>query len=368
MSRRDHYEVLEVDRSAGQEDIKRAYRRLARRWHPDANPDDPGAEARFKEIALAYEVLGDPERRASYDRFGHDGPGGGAGPFGADLGDLFEHLFGGGMFGGGGRASGPPRGVDLEAELVLTLEEAVFGTEKPVTVRTAVPCDTCEATGAAPGTSASRCDDCGGSGQVRRVRQSILGQVVTTGACSRCGGQGTVIERPCPDCRGEGRNIEDRTYTMEVPPGVDTGTTLRLTGRGAVGPRSGPAGDLYVQIRVQPHDRFERHGRDLLHRLRLSPAQAALGVELPLETLDGTESVSVPRGTQHGALLRLRGLGAPSPERRARGDLVIEINIAIPTELSHDEEDLLRKLAHLRGEPVAEPSHGFLSKLKSAFK
>ena len=372
MTQRDYYEVLEVDRSASADDLKRSYRRLARQWHPDANPDDPEAEARFKELAVAYETLSDPERRRRYDMFGPEGAAAAAGgdPFGGGgFGGLFDTLFGEAFFGGGGRGqSGPPRGVDLEAQVDLTLEQAVFGTEAPVVVRTAIACDTCEATGADPGSHASTCPECGGSGQVRRVRQSLLGQMVTAGPCPRCGAVGTVIDDPCPDCRGEGRRIEERTYTMDVPPGVDTGTTLRLTGRGAVGPRGGPAGDLYVHIRVQPHERFERHGRDLLHHLHVSYVQAALGVEIELETLDGPRALDVPAGTQPGTLLRLRGLGAPRPEGRSRGDLVVEVVVDVPTHLGDEEEELLRQLATLRGDAVAEPDPGFFSRLKSAFK
>jgi len=369
----DYYELLGVSRSATTEEIKRAYRRLARQLHPDANPDDPEAEARFKEVAVAYETLSDPERRRRYDLFGAEGAaaGAGPGPFGTGgLGDLFDMFFSGASpFGGGspGRA-GPPRGVDIEAVIELAFEEAVFGTEAPVTVRTAVPCGLCEATGAAPGSAPATCPDCGGAGQVRRVRQSILGQMVTASACARCGGTGQVIAQPCPACRGEGRVLEERTYTVEVPAGIDTGSTLRLAGRGAAGPRGGGLGDLYVHVRVRPHDRFERQGYDLIHELHLPITQAALGAELELETLDGVEPLVIAPGTQTGTVFRLRGRGVPHVEGRGRGDLLVRVVVDTPTDLAEEEIELLRRLAQLRGEEVAPSAGGFLARFRSAFK
>lgn len=370
----DPYEVLGVPRSASEEEIKRAYRKLARRYHPDANPDDPEAESRFKEIALAYEILSDPEKRAQYDRYGRVGSAAGAGagdPF-VNLGDIFEAFFGGSNpFGGGfggGRRPGPPAGADLEVVAQIDFEEAVFGTEATIEVRTAVACEACEATGAAPGTQPTTCPDCGGVGQVRTVRQSILGQMVTTGVCPRCAGLGEVIETPCPQCRGEGRRIEDKTYTVDIPAGVDTGRTLRLSGRGAVGPRGGAAGDLYVHIEVRSHERFERHGDDLVEELHLPFTQAALGVHLPYETLDGVEDLVIPPGTQTGRVFRLRGRGVPHLGSRGRGDLLVRVVVDTPERLSDDEEELLRRFAELRGEAVAPPDSGFLSKIRSAFK
>jgi molecular chaperone DnaJ len=364
----DYYRLLEVSRSATADEIKRAYRRKARELHPDANPGDPEAEAMFKQVAMAYETLSDPERRQRYDRFGPEGANQGGGPgFGGGLGDLFESFFGGNPF-GSGAAAGPPRGADLEVVLDLSFEEAVFGTEAPVTVRTAVPCDDCEATGAAPGTSATTCSECGGLGQVRRVRQSLLGQMVTAGACTRCGGAGTIIESPCPTCRGDGRTIEERTYTVDVPAGIDAGSTLRLTGRGAVGSRGGAIGDLYVHIRTRPHDRFVRHGYDLAHELHLSMTQAALGAHIVFETLDGTEDLVVPRGTQSSRIFRLRGRGVPHIEGRGRGDLLVQVVVDTPADLSDDDEALLRQFAELRGEEVAPSDTGFLAKIRSAFK
>lgn len=366
---RDHYEALGVSRQATADEIKRAYRRRAREVHPDANPGDTAAEAEFKEISRAYEILSDPERRQRYDMVGDegDGPTGGGSPFGAGgLGDIFESFFGGGF--GGGAPSGPPSGPDIETTITLAFEEAVFGTQAPVSVRTAIACEDCEGSGAAPGASAHTCPDCGGAGQVRRVRQSILGQMVTAGPCPRCNTLGTIVDEPCPSCSGEGRVVREQTYTVEIPAGIEDGRAVRLTGRGAVGPRGGRPGDLYIHVRVRAHERFERHGNDLLHDLHLSVAQAALGCHLDFETLDGSEDLVVERATQTGRLLRLRGRGVPHVEGRGRGDLVVRITVDTPTDLSAEEEDLLRRLAALRGEEVAPADEGFFSRIRSAFK
>jgi molecular chaperone DnaJ len=366
----DYYELLEVSRDASPEEIKRAFRRLARELHPDANPGDVEAEARFKEVALAYETLSDPDRRQRYDMFGPESPAGGMpGGFTGGLGDLFDAFFGGNPFGGGPAGPGAQnRGIDLEAVIDLSFEEAVFGTQAPVTVRTAVACDDCEATGAAPGTSPVTCPDCGGSGQVRRVRQSLLGQMVTASPCSRCGGLGTWVETPCPTCHGEGRRSDSLTYTVDVPAGIDAGSTLRLTGRGAVGPRGGGIGDLYVHVRVRPHDRFVRQGYDLGHELHLPMVQAALGVHLAFETLDGTEDLVIPRGTQTGRVFRLRGRGVPHVEGRGRGDLLVQVVVDTPTDLTDEQDELLRTFAESRGVEVGPTDSGLMSKIRSAFR
>jgi molecular chaperone DnaJ len=372
----DYYELLGVTRSASAEDIKRAYRRLARELHPDTNPD-PAATERFKEIAVAYETLRDPERRRRYDTFGAEGPGGGGSdPFGfgggAGVNDIFDAFFGGASPFGGGRArtrrAGPPPGADMELAVEIEFVEAVFGVTRDVTLRLPVGCDTCSATGAAAGTTAERCGECNGTGQVQRVRQSILGQMVTAGVCSRCGGLGEMIASPCPSCRGEGRRTEERTYTVEIPAGVDDGSTLRLTGRGAAGPRGGPAGDLYVHLRVRSHERFARSGSDLVEELHVPMTQAALGAHLAYETLDGVEDLVVPAGTQTGRVFRLRGRGVPHLDGRGRGDLLVRAVVDTPTDLSREEEELLRQVAEQRGEVVADAEGGIFSKIRSAFR
>ena len=371
----DYYELLGVRRDATQDDLKRAYRQRARELHPDTNPDDPEAEAKFKEITRAYETLSDPERRRRYDMFGEEGAAAnvGADPFNfaggfGNIGDIFDAFFGGSAGGGGGGRSGPPRGQDLEVVADVEFELAVFGGEQPVTVRTAVACETCQATGAAPGSSPQQCPQCGGSGQVRRVRQSILGQMVTAGACNQCGGMGQVIERPCPDCRGDGRMVLDKTYTVDVPAGVDTGSTLRLTGRGAAGLRGGGYGDLYVHVRVGSHARFQRQGDDLVHELHVPFTQALLGVQIPFETLDGAEDLVLPRGTQTGRVFRLKGRGVHHVNGRGRGDLLVQVVVDTAGELTREEEELVRQLAELRGDAVAPPDAGFFSRIRSAFK
>ncbi|MGD9703325.1 MAG: molecular chaperone DnaJ [Acidimicrobiia bacterium] len=373
----DFYELLGVERTASNEEIKRAYRKRARELHPDANPDDEHAEEQFKELARAYEVLSDPDQRVRYDRFGEPGlagAGGSSGDFfaggaGGGLGDLFDAFFGGqSPFGGGnGGPAGPPRGQDLEVVADLSFEQAVFGAALPVTIRTAVSCPDCGGSGAGSGTQPVTCADCNGSGQVRRVRQSLLGQMVTSGPCPRCSGLGQVIVTPCSTCRGEGRVVEERTLNVDVPAGVDNGSTLRLSGRGAVGPRRGPAGDLYVHLRVAPHERYQRVGSDLVTEVEVSIAQAALGTTFTLPTLDGDEELVVPAGTQPGREFVLRGRGVPHVQGRGRGDLRVVTSVEVPSKLTADESELLRRFAEARGESVNPPDKGLLSRIKSAF-
>ncbi len=374
----DYYALLGVTRDASAEELKKAYRKRARELHPDANPDDPAAAEKFKEVAQAYEVLSDQTTRARYDRFGEAGVGssaassGNAGDmFTSGLGDIFEAFFGGGggsPFGGRSGPSGPPRGQDLEVVAELEFEAAVFGSVLPVKVRTWVTCGDCSGSGAGMGTQPVTCVECSGTGQVRRVRQSLLGQMVTAGPCPRCGGAGHIIVTPCMSCNGDGRRIEEPTFSIDVPAGVDNGSTLRLSGKGAVGQRGGGAGDLYVHLKVRPHERFRREGDDLVARLPVSIAQASLGTHLRFETLDGTEDLVVPAGTQHGREFRLRGRGVPHVQGRGRGDLRVLVEVDVPTKLSKAEEDLLRRFAEERGETVGSPDQGLLGRIKSAFR
>jgi molecular chaperone DnaJ len=375
----DFYELLGVSRSASADEIKKAYRQRARELHPDANPDDADAEARFKEVARAYQVLSDDSQRARYDQFGEAGVGGagGAGPsaddlFGGGLGDIFETFFGGGgggsPFGGRQRGpSGPPRGQDVEVIVDVDFIQAVFGDQVDVELKLPVRCATCDGSGAGENTKPVRCSECDGSGQVQRVRQSLLGQMVTASPCPRCGGLGEVITTPCSSCRGEGRVTEDVSYKVDIPAGVDTGSTLRLTKRGASGPRGGAKGDLYVHLRVRPDDMYTRDGNNVVTEVSISIAQAALGTSMELETLDGTEDLIIPPGTQPGREFVLRQRGVPHLQGRGRGDLIARVRVDIPTKLSDDEIDLLRRYAQGRGESVGNGKEGLFSRIKSAF-
>lgn len=376
----DYYEILGVPRTASAAEIKAAYRRLAREYHPDANVggDDPAAE-RFKEVARAYQVLSDPASRQRYDQFGEAGVSGSGGPNlndmfgGGGLGDLFNAFFGGGgsPFGGGGadrRPSGPPRGQDIEVRETIDFEQAVFGGRIDVTLKLPQRCDDCDGSGAGAGTKPVTCVDCNGTGQVQRVRQSILGQMVTASPCGRCGGMGEVIATPCPTCRGEGRITAERTYPVDVPAGVDQGSTMRLGGRGAAGPRGGAPGDLYVHLDVRPHERIRREGNDLLIEVPLSIVQAALGTTLTVPTLDEDLELEIEPGTQPGTVITKRELGVPHLQGRGRGRLQLHLVVEVPKRLDDREQALLRELAEHRGEVVSPPPKGFLSKLKSALK
>ncbi len=368
----DYYEILGVSRNATDDEIKRAYRALARRYHPDSNPADPDAESHFKEINLAYETLRDPERRRRYDVFGEDGarasggqPAGGD-PFG--FGDLFGAFFGGDPF-GNARQAGPPRAPDAEAVIHLELAQAAFGTTATVDVRLPVTCSRCEGSGCEPGTHPARCDVCGGTGEVREVRRSVLGQIMTAAPCVACSATGSRIPSPCRDCRGDGRVRASRTIDVEVPAGVDDGQRLRLAGRGPAAPRGGTPGDLYVTVRVAPDERFERVGDDLVLTRRIAFTQAALGTRLDIETLDGHEELVVPPGTQPNHVFKLKGRGVHALRGRGRGDLLVRVEVEVPGALSGDEDELLRSFAALRGEEVAAPQErGVFSRLRSAFQ
>ncbi len=371
----DYYGLLGVSRNASSDELKKAYRKLARELHPDANPDNPVAAEKFKEVSKAYSVLSDDQQRARYDQFGEAGVGGGGQNIndmfnGGGLGDIFDAFFGGGgsPFGGGRRGpTGPPRGQDMEVAVAIGFEQAVFGDQIPVDLKLPQTCTNCSGSGAGEGTKPVTCSECSGSGQVRRVRQSVLGQMVSTSPCGRCGGLGEVIGSPCTTCHGQGRITADKSYTVDVPAGVVDGSTLRLTRRGAAGPRGGPPGDLYVHLRVKAHDRYRREDDDLITEVPISIAQAALGTKMVLVTLDGDEDLVVPAGTQPGHQFVLRGRGVPRLHGRGRGDLRAIVNVEVPTKLSADESQLLRTFAEGRGEVVGETSGGLFSKIKSAF-
>ncbi len=378
MTSTDLYAVLGVGRDATDEELKRAYRAKAREYHPDANQGDADDGDRFKEISLAYEVLKDPERRARYDRFGPEGVfgpgagGGGAGdPFAGGLGDLFDAFFngmGGAGVGGRGRRTGPTPGPDAELVLRLEFREAVFGIQRDVEVQTPVRCDSCEGTGAQPGTTPVRCPECQGAGELRRVRQSILGQVITAVPCPRCQGSGQAIEQPCPDCHGEGRRNERRTLTVDIPAGVDDGSTLRLAGHGPAGFRGGPNGALFVHVSVKPDDVFERSGVDLHADVHVPVTLAALGGSIGFDTLDDSRDLAIAAGTQSGAVIPLKGLGVPKLRGRGRGDLFVHVEVDTPTDIDVHQRELLVALASARGEDLGEAPHGegIFSKLRSA--
>jgi len=369
-SKRDYYEVLGVSRSATQEEIKKAYRRLARQYHPDVS-DVPNAEARFKEINEAYEVISDAEKRATYDRFGHVGPG--MGGFGFDFGfrnpfEIFEEVFGQGF---GFRTStrrGARRGPDLRYDLHLTFEEAVFGCEKEIKVTRHEICPECKGSKAEPGTSPVRCSECNGTGQVRRVQRSILGSFVSVITCPVCRGKGETIPIPCSRCSGEGRVYITRRLSVNIPPGVDHGTQIRLAGEGEMGERGGPPGNLYVVLDVEPHPTFQRRGDDILVELRINVAQAALGAEVKVPTLESEERITIPAGTRSGTVLRLRNKGVPHLRHDGRGDELVLVRVAIPTKLSREQKRLFQELGEtLEPETVWQEKHSFVDELRELF-
>lgn len=357
----DHYTVLGVSRNASQEEVKRAYRRLAREHHPDTNQGGASGD-RFKEITHAYEVLSDPDKRHRYDTFGDDRlADGGFGDFGG-LSDLFSTFFGGS---GQGAARDGGRGADLLAEVELTLEEAATGVEREVKISTLDECPECRGNGSAPGTWPSPCSDCGGTGQVQQVRRTIFGNVMTASTCRRCRGAGQVILDPCPRCAGRGRIAVDQTLTVSVPPGVEDGAQLRVTGRGEAGMRGGRKGDLYVAIRVAPHEVFRRSGEDLGCEVAIPMTVAALGGTVDIPTLDGHTTVEVAPGTQSGEVVKLPGKGMPRLGGRARGELVAWLRVVTPTELDDEQSELLGRFAKLRHEQAGGRS--LFGKIKEVF-
>jgi molecular chaperone DnaJ len=365
----DYYEVLGVSRDATPEDIKKAYRRLARQLHPDVNP---GEEERFKEVTQAYEVLSDPRKRELHDLGGDPFSTGGGFGSGFGFSDIMDAFFGGG---GGGRGPRPRhrRGQDALIRVDIDLAEATFGVARELQVDTAVTCPTCSGGGARPGTSPRVCDVCQGRGEVQQVTRSFLGQVMTSRPCAACQGFGSVIPDPCPECGGDGRVRARRSLTVKIPPGVDTGTRIQLTGEGEAGPGGGPAGDLFVEIVERPHALFRRQGDDLHCTVSVPMTAAALGTSVSLETLDGPRTVDLRPGTQSGQAVTMGDLGVTHLRSPGRGQLVVHVEVVTPTRLDADQEDLLRKLAAARGEDgpdvgvVNGQQHGFFNRLRDAF-
>ena len=366
----DYYELLEVERGADDAAIKSSYRKLAMRWHPDKNPGDAEAEARFKAISEAYDCLKDPQKRAAYDRFGHAAfqnggmGGGGGGPGGgfSDLGDIFETIFGS-AFGGGGRQQAR-RGADLRYDLEVSLEDAFHGKQAQIEIEVAAACEPCDGSGAEPGTGTRRCNLCGGHGQVRAQQ----GFFMVERTCPTCHGRGEVIEKPCRKCGGEGRVDQPQTLDVSIPPGVDTGTRIRLGGKGEAGPFGSPPGDLYIFVHVRRHAVFERDGTTLITRVPITFTTAALGGEIELPGIDGERhTVPIPAGIQSGKQLRRRGAGMPVLQGRGRGDLVMEITVETPTKLTAKQKELLRELQETETGEECPGSKGFFDKLKEAW-
>jgi molecular chaperone DnaJ len=367
----DFYELLEVERNADDKTIKSSFRRLAMRYHPDKNPGDESAEARFKQINAAYAVLSDAQKRAAYDRFGHaafqqGGPGGGGGFGGGaefgDLGDIFETIFGG-AFGGGGRQQAR-RGADLRYDMEITLEDAWHGKTNEISVEVSQKCEPCGGTGATPGTSVKRCNMCAGHGKVRAQQ----GFFMVERACPTCHGRGEVIESPCRTCRGEGRVDTPQRLEVQIPPGVDNGTRIRLAGKGEAGPNGAPPGDLYIFLHVKPHKVFERDGTTLMTRAPISFTTAALGGSIELPGLDGAKHViDIPAGIQSGKQLRKRGAGMPVLQGRGAGDLVIEIHVETPTKLSARQRELLREFQGSETGDESPQTKGFFDRIRDAW-
>jgi molecular chaperone DnaJ len=373
MSKRDYYEVLGVPRDADENTIKSAYRKLARQHHPDVNKASD-AEERFKEVNEAYEVLSDAEKRSAYDRFGHaaaqggfgqGAPGAGFGGFG-DIGSIFDEFLGG--FGGmRSGARGPERGADLRYDLQITFQEAVFGAEKEIEVPRLETCPTCQGSGAEPGTRPIRCPQCNGAGEVRRAQQTILGSFVTVTTCPRCNGEREIATTPCSNCRGQRRVQATRKLSVSIPAGVDDGMRVRLTGEGEAGERGGPTGSLYVVLHVKPHPIFQRAENDILLEFPINIVQAALGAEVEVPTLDGKTKLSIPAGTQHGAVFRLRGKGVPILRTNRRGDQLITARVVVPDKLNDKQRKLLKELGETLGlESLGKDNRGLFEKLLDA--
>jgi molecular chaperone DnaJ len=375
MAKRDYYEVLGIERGATDQDLKSAYRKLAKKYHPDANPGDGDAEKNFKEVNEAYEALKDPQKRAAYDQFGHaafDGMGGrGPGGFGPDfassMSDIFDDLFGefmGGRRGGGGRRTGRERGADLRYNMSITLNEAFQGKTAQIRVPTSVTCETCDGSGAKSGTSPTTCPTCSGAGKIRASQ----GFFTIERPCPTCHGRGEIIQNPCADCGGAGRITKERTLSVNIPPGVEDGTRIRLAGEGEAGLRGGPAGDLYIFLSIEPHAIFQRDGADIFCRVPISMTTGALGGQIEVPTVEGSISrVKIPEATQSGKQFRLKGKGMPVLRSKLSGDMYIQVEVETPTNLSKRQRELLEEFQKLSNGETSPESQGFFNRMKGLF-
>ena len=368
-NKRDYYEVLGIGKDASEDEIKKAYKKMARKYHPDLNPGDKEAEDKFKEVGEAYAVLSDADKKARYDRYGHAGvdPNFGAGGYGGgfsgdfdfgDLGDIFGSFFGGGFGGSSRRANpnAPQRGESIRAALTITFEEAAFGCQKELTVERYETCATCHGNGCADGTSPETCPDCHGTGQVQVRRQTPFGTMATSAPCTRCAGKGKIIRQPCKDCHGNGMIRRRRTIQVQIPAGIDAGQSISVRGQGHAGKNGGTAGDLLVSITIRPHELFRREGTSVLCEQTVTFAQAVLGAELEIPTIDGKVQYDLPEGTQSGATFRLKGKGIPFINGRGRGDQYVTVYIETPKNLNKEQKEALKKFAEAMGE--SEPDGG----------
>ena len=371
--KRDYYEVLGIQKGASEDEIKRAYKKLARKYHPDMNPGDKEAEEKFKEVNEANEVLSDPEKKARYDQFGfagvdpNYGAGAGGGAYGGgfdfgDLGDIFGSFFGGGFGGQRRNPNAPQRGESIRASVSISFTEAAFGCEKSVTIERSEQCPTCKGSGCAPGTTPEICPDCHGSGTVQTRRQTPMGVFASNGPCRKCGGTGRLIHQPCSDCRGSGAVRKRRTIKVNIPAGIDHGQTISLRGQGGAGKNGGPAGDLLITVMVQPHEIFRRDGVDVFCEAPITFTQAVLGAELEIPTIDGKVKYSIPEGTQTGTVFRLKGKGIPVLNGRGRGDQYVTVVIETPRSLNKEQKEALRRFSETLGENNYEKSKSFFKK------
>ncbi|AHM56736.1 chaperone protein DnaJ [Peptoclostridium acidaminophilum DSM 3953] len=379
MSKRDYYETLGVSKDADEKEIKKAYRKLAMKYHPDKNAGDKESEEKFKEINDAYQVLSDPQKRRAYDQFGHAGVdgsgfgqgggfGGGFGGFEDIFGDVFGDMFGGGFGGSARRRNAPQKGNDIRYDVRIKFEEAAFGVDREIKIDRQEECEVCGGSGAKPGTSRKTCPTCGGSGEIKTYKDTMFGRMVSATTCHTCRGEGTIVEQPCENCQGRGRVRKTKKIEIKIPAGVDDGSVIKLSGEGEPGLRGGPRGDLYVAISVEPHMLFKRDGYDIYYDIPITFVQAALGDEIEVPTLDGKVKYKVAEGTQSGTVFRLKGKGVPHLRTGARGDQYVKVIVEVPKNLSEKQKDILRDFAKETGEEVHEQKKGFFEKVKDKLK